>query len=1236
MRYLNKIVFINSASVQYAEIELDGNVHLIGTQGVGKSTLLRAILFFYNANKTKLGIPKQKKGFDHYYFQYQNSYIVYEILKDNIPFCVLAYKVNGKVAFRFFNSAYKRELFIDNDNIAFENWDNIRNAFGREIYYTKLIKSYEEYRRIIYGDYSGLKPEFKKYALVESKQYQNIPRTIQNVLLNTNLEAKFIKDTIINSLNDEEFVIDVENYAKNHLRDFETQIQDIRIWFKENRKGQIVVRKQANKIIDKYRVYNYLKREKKELAYKLTTRMNFIENEKPILNSNYTKESNELNVLAKKRENLIKTHRRREQDIVSDLKLIITELARAKQKLIEYQNQNITEIISKVSKKEILSIEHKTLEDEKNLLTSKFVEISQKFEALIAQIQNQQQEFTNKQNANIIKIKSDFGDNKSSVFDKYQKLIIQINGENKEEIVTANNDLEHIKENENRIKRQKSELKYKTFFSTEIEKCKANIKTLNDQISSSKHSITNAQNKTKTIRREWELEAKEIERDFNNSVEKENEKSKKLALKIENTDNKIQQSKSSLHGWLNDNISNWQNTIGKVIDEENVLFNTELNPKLIDSNSATLFGIELNLNTLKNRIKSVKEYQRDIDEFKVKINKIYNSIQELSTNKEDSLHKLKTKFGKKLKDIKDLIAENEYAISQNEEKSKSAKIDLEELISKAKLEKESAIKKLENNLEEIASKKVKTQEILQNIKKGIKRKISLQEKKRDREIKALEESKSQKIAEINTSISIHKSASNKRIQELKEKQNSEFENKGADTKRLNTIDDRLNNITKDLDYIKENETLVIEYQKDKRELFDKVPQLKVEKASLEKKQNTIINKHKIELNKINTKWNKQEEYVKSVQIKIDEFDNDIKELASFRLSGAFLNIKNYYESPESITDFDKQKKATTLIRELIDKHSKNLSTYEELRQTVNLFNGNFDENNIFSFKTKLITKDEFLNFALELKEFIEEDKIKEFEKRVNDRFAHIIHLIGRETTELNSKQGEIEKIIKKINDDFLGKNFIEAIKTMEMRTLESSNPIVKLLIKIKEFNDENSFAIGESNLFTNSESNIKNQKAIDLLKQLVKELEKSKNSNLTLSESFDLQFRIIENDNDSGWVEKLSNVGSNGTDILVKAMINISLLNVFKIDASKKFKDFKLHCMMDEIGTLHPTNQKGILKFANERNILLINGSPTSQNATDYKYTYKLAKEQSKTNSKKYVTKINRLIKKVNTKVHNQ
>ena len=197
---------------------------------------------------------------------------------------------------------------------------------------------------------------------------------------------------------------------------------------------------------------------------------------------------------------------------------------------------------------------------------------------------------------------------------------------------------------------------------------------------------------------------------------------------------------------------------------------------------------------------------------------------------------------------------------------------------------------------------------------------------------------------------------------------------------------------------------------------------------------------------------------------------------------------------------------------------------------------------------------------------------------------------------------------------------------MEMKTQKSSNPIVTLLIEIKKFNDENSSVLGETNLFTRPDRDSKNQKAVGLLKQLVKELEKTKSSNLTLSESFDLEFRIVENDNDSGWVEKLSNIGSEGTDVLVKAMINILLLNVFKEGASKKIKNFKLHCMMDEIGRLHPENVTGILAFCERKNILLINGSPTPQNTTDYKHTYMLKKERSKENTKKYFTKISRVV----------
>src|SRR6187402_3411279 len=101
MRFLNKVFFINSATIPFAEVMLDGNVHLIGTQGVGKSTLLRAVLFFYNADTLKLGISKEKKSFADYYFQFGNSYVIYEVMRENGAYCVLTFRSQGKVSFRF-------------------------------------------------------------------------------------------------------------------------------------------------------------------------------------------------------------------------------------------------------------------------------------------------------------------------------------------------------------------------------------------------------------------------------------------------------------------------------------------------------------------------------------------------------------------------------------------------------------------------------------------------------------------------------------------------------------------------------------------------------------------------------------------------------------------------------------------------------------------------------------------------------------------------------------------------------------------------------------------------------------------------------------------------------------------------------------------------------------------------------------------------------------------------------
>ena len=425
-----------------------------------------------------------------------------------------------------------------------------------------------------------------------------------------------------------------------------------------------------------------------------------------------------------------------------------------------------------------------------------------------------------------------------------------------------------------------------------------------------------------------------------------------------------------------------------------------------------------------------------------------------------------------------------------------------------------------------------------------------------------------------------------------------------------------------MDYIEKNTSITERYKYDKEQLFDKEDEFKNSKEANEKKLSTELAKHNQQKEKLIEVLGAINGVIGNINLKIAEYKEDLATFDSFsKLDEIFKPIEtfviNYKEESHSNI------RCTQLVTELNQNYYATTNRARELEESINRFTGNFSENNAFSFRTKFPERTDYFEFADMLNEFIEENKISEYKTRFNARFAKIIRTIGKETGDLISKEGEISQVIRDINNDFVAKRFLQSIKNMELRTVPSENKIFQILLEIKAFNEANEADLGERNLFSTDGQANKNEKAISFLKLLIKEMAAYKATEITLSDSFELQFRIVENENDLGWVEKLKDVGSHGTDILVKAMVNIMLLNVFKERAAKKHKDdFRLHCMMDEIGQLHSTNIKGILKFANDRNILLINCAPTSYNATDYRYTYLLSKDS------KNVTTVKRLVKK--------
>lgn len=250
MKYLNKIIFVNSANIPYAEISVDGNVHFTGTRGVGKSTVLRALLFFYNADKHRLGIQQAQKSFDEFYFRQSNSYILYEVMRDNGAYTILVSRYQGRASWRFIDAPYQREWIVDQDKQVLSDWVKIRERIDKNVSVSARIDSGVMFKDIIFGNTHDHK--YTRYALVQSTHYQNIPRSIQNVFLNTKLDADFVKNTIIQSMADEDLPIDLQTYRRL-VTDFEREYDEIGCWFRQTRDGNYPVRQQALKIAEQGR-----------------------------------------------------------------------------------------------------------------------------------------------------------------------------------------------------------------------------------------------------------------------------------------------------------------------------------------------------------------------------------------------------------------------------------------------------------------------------------------------------------------------------------------------------------------------------------------------------------------------------------------------------------------------------------------------------------------------------------------------------------------------------------------------------------------------------------------------------------------------------------------------------------------------------------------------------------------------------------------------------------------------
>lgn len=1223
MRYLNKIIFLNSAHIPYAEVKLDGNVHFIGTQGVGKSTLLRALLFFYNADKLRLGIPKEKKSFDAFYFPCPNSYIVYEVMRENGAYCVLALKNQGRVMFRFIDAPFDSKWFIDERKLVYGEWSQIREQVGKKHDISSLVSSYEMYRDIIFGNNRRQELlSFRKYAIVESAKYQNIPRTIQNVFLNTKLDADFIKDTIIRSMSDEDNSIDL-NFYREQIKEFEQEYTDVSLWTKKEKNGEVLIRRIADKVIDAYRTLLNNRR----LIGEGRRELNYAEHMAQELLPQYRLDIQESEAECNRVSRLIGEEQEKygkERDKLSrELGVFDAQLKKTAAKRKHYEEIHIEDILQRVEQETIIEDERRRQEAMKAELEKSYQNVVDKYKALLEQLDMDLRAFRNSKTTLLNKHQAALMTQKEVLMQEWRKAETETREVFQKKISAVDEMMAQLVHEETALKIQKAKVAHENPFAREMETNEQEFAEFTARQFQVETEIKEVELRIETLRQEAEKELEIAELKYQASLDEPKKQKADVEAEIRKIQNLLEKSKGSFSEWLDQNRKGWQENIGKVVDEEEILYNNVLNPQLaadsLSSSSLSLYGVSINLAAVERKFRTPKELKEQLaekEQLRADIIKLLNDLQ--NQHEEDN----KTLKGKYLLQIRKLN-ESLYAkkaemqlLPQTEKKLKMQLLESKNRLAKWRNQQ---LSELEDKQNALIADKVKKEELKRQLEADLLRKLKVHQAEYNRQVKTETQKYEVFVQDIRTQIEEKQKQVDASRKKLLKAQHDELHGKGMDTQALDAYNKRIAELDAELAFVRKNRDVVAVYRNDKIELFDQEPAVRQKRKNKAEALMMIEDKFRQRSERLKLQLSVTQEKLTKQQAALRKLEAGLNAVKNFR-SDATLCPLGSSEIGEKITTKD----CLAIVEELKRQIYEDSRTLDNFKKQSQDFLGKFSAHNTFHFNVSPVTEEEFIAFASNLCEFVDNDKISEYQKRISERYTGIIFRISKEVGDLTRREGDIGKTINDINRDFEERNFAGVIREIALRPLKSNDQLMILLLRIRDFAEENQFNMGEMDLFTTDSRQDVNAKAVKYLLAFMKGLlDEPNRKQLQVADTFKLEFRIKENDNDTGWVEKIANVGSDGTDILVKAMVNIMLINVFKEKASKKSGDFKIHCMMDEIGKLHPNNVKGILEFANRRNILLVNSSPTTYNVEDYKYTYLLSKDNRAN------TKVTQLIKRL-------
>lgn len=211
---IRRLVLLNTESYSLGDFPLDRPLSISATNNVGKSAAINALQFPFLCNRRDMVFPKDDKETLKYYFPYENSYVLSEILTDTGTFVVGAVGKGQLSGYEYQLFAIKKELNLSDfliDSETHSNQKHIRTLDELEKYlglkdiWVKKLRP-KQMQDALIGKEITIN-ESEKFSIgvfrlksMTDKNYRLFISVFKNLLHMNNFNMEEVKMFLINSL----------------------------------------------------------------------------------------------------------------------------------------------------------------------------------------------------------------------------------------------------------------------------------------------------------------------------------------------------------------------------------------------------------------------------------------------------------------------------------------------------------------------------------------------------------------------------------------------------------------------------------------------------------------------------------------------------------------------------------------------------------------------------------------------------------------------------------------------------------------------------------------------------------------------------------------------------------------------------------------------------------------------------------------------------------------------------